>query len=70
MGPGKPNHKPSGMYKRAETRQERRAREAAEANHQKKIEKLKSDFAKAKRSGDEKELLRIRDKIRQMQNNN
>ncbi|MCC4228406.1 hypothetical protein [Zunongwangia profunda] len=70
MSPGNTHHRQGKMFKREETRQERRARETAEAKHQKKIEKLKSDFVKAKRTGNEKELLRIRDKIRRMKNNN
>ncbi|TQI71785.1 hypothetical protein JM79_2733 [Gramella sp. Hel_I_59] len=55
-------------YERNETRQEKRAREAAEARIKKKHKKLMSDFAKAKRKGDTEGILKIRDRIRQMKN--
>lgn len=65
------NQKSTGKkqhYERNETRQERRAREAAEERIRKKHKKLMSDFAKAKRNGDREEILRIRDRIRAMKN--
>ena len=55
-------------YERNETRQERRAREAAEKRMARKHQKLKSDFARAKRTGDREAILKIRDRIRQMKN--
>lgn len=75
MSPSTPNQgmeqsgpeRKSEQY-RNETRKERRAREAAEKRMAKKHQKLKSDFAKAKRTGDREAILKIRDRIRQMKN--
>jgi len=51
-----------------ENRKQRRAKESAQARQIKKHEKLKSDFAKAKRKGDPEGILKVRDRIRQMKN--
>jgi len=52
----------------SENRKQRRAKQAAQERQEKKHAKLKSDFLKAKRSGDVDGILKVRDRIRQMKN--